>query len=265
MEVLPSLEAALADIQQRITTATNSTKHLASALATAQKSSANGDLPKLRRALKDAADALKVTQVDIGNTTSAWNFDEETEQEYFRSGRFITELKAEAELVHLNLQEDEGQLMCYPSIVKIDVGRRQVFIDKKPYKFIRPKVLVAYLRDVQRQPPRFKPAAFIESLYTAWDYARHYNSGFHELSRGVRVDKMYAALTIAPGSSKEYTKQEFGRDLYLLEASGVRTTRKGAKIFFSRSTGTKEATGVISVVDDQGRKVLYSSIEFEGV
>ena len=36
----------------------------------------------------------------------------------------------------------------------------------------------------------------------------------------VRVDHVYAALTIAPGSSKEYSKPEFGRDLYLSSRAG---------------------------------------------
>ncbi|MEK7846289.1 MAG: Gfo/Idh/MocA family oxidoreductase, partial [Nitrospinota bacterium] len=52
----------------------------------------------------------------------------------------IEELKKAAEAARLNLQEDEGQLMCYPSVLKIDAGRRVVLIDRKPYKFLRPSV-----------------------------------------------------------------------------------------------------------------------------
>lgn len=266
MQELLSLEVALADIEQRIMNATRSTKRVASALAAAQKAGAHGDLPGLRRALKEATDTLSVAQVDIDNMSSAWGWDDEMEQDYLRGGRFIDELKKEAKAVHLNLQEDEGQLMCYPSILKTDAVRRVVLIDRRPYKFLRPTVLAAHLRDVQRRPPRFKAAAFIESLYTAWDYARHFKSGSHGLSSGVRVDKIYAVLTISPGGSKEYTKQEFGRDLYLLEASDVRKTKKGAKVDFLRSTGTKAVSGVISVVGEDDRKVIYSSIAFsEGV
>lgn len=265
MQELHSLEVALADIQQRITTAARSAKRVSTALAVAQKAATHGDLPGLRRALKDATDALRVAQLDSNTMSSAWSLDEETEQDYFRSGGFIAELKKEAEAAHLNLQEDEGQLMCYPSILKIDAVRRVALIDRKPYKFLRPSVLVAHLRDVQKRPPRFRAPAFIESLYTAWDYARHFKSGSHELSLGVGVDKIYSVLTISPGSNKEYTRQEFGRDLYLLEASDVRITRKGARISFSRATGTKAASGVISVVGEDDRKVIYSSITFSDV
>lgn len=262
MQELDSLEGALADIQQRITNAARSTKRVASTLSAAQKAGAHGDLSGLRRALREATDTLSVAQADIDIMSSAWRWDEEMEQDYLRDGRFIEELKKAAEAARLNLQEDEGQLMCYPSVLKIDAGRRVVLIDRKPYKFLRPSVLVAHLRDVQKRPPRFKAAAFIESLYTAWDYARHFRAGSHAPSLGVGVDKIYAVLTVAPGSGKEYTKQEFGRDLYLLEASDVRTTRKGARIGFSRATGTKAASGVISVVGEDDRKVIYSSITF---
>ncbi|MSS71385.1 MAG: hypothetical protein EXS64_07835 [Candidatus Latescibacteria bacterium] len=266
MQELHSLEDALVDIEQRTKNATRSIKRVASALAAAQKAGTHGDLPGLRRALKEATDTLKVAQVDIDNMSSAWRWDDEMEQDYLRGGRFIGELKREAAAARLNLQEDEGQLMCYPSILKIDAARRVMLIDKRPYKFLRPTVLVAHLREVQKRPPRFKAAAFIESLYTAWDYARHFKSGSHGLSSGVGVDKVYAVLTIAPGSSKEYTKQEFGRDLYLLEASDVRATRKGSRVSFHRATGTKATSGVISVVGEDDRKVIYSSIAFsEGV
>ena len=262
MYELQSLENALADVEQRVAQASKSTKRLVSSLGAAAKSSAHGDLTALRRSLRDAMDNLKVAQVDIGNAIAAWSLDEESEQDYFRSGRFTLELKEAAAAAHLEIQEDEGQLMCYPSMLRIDPTRRAVLIDKKPFRSVRPTVLVSHLRDVQNRPPRFKAAAFLEALYIAWDYARHLNAGAHGLPKGVRVDRVYAALTIAPGSAKEYTKQEFGRDLYLLESSDVRITKKGARIHFSRATGTKTASGIVSVVGEDGRQVLYSSIEF---
>lgn len=262
MQELQSLETTLADVEQRISQASKSTKRLSSALAAASKSSVHGDLGVLRRALKDALEALRVAQVDVGNAAASWDFDEESEQDYFRRGAFVDELKAAAASARLDLQEEEGQLMCYPSTLRVDPSRRIVLVDKKPYKFVRPAVLVSHLLEAQKRPPKFKASAFLESLYIAWDYARHLDGGKHGLANGVRVDRVYAALTVAPGSAKEYTKQEFGRDLYLLEVSDVRTTKKGARVHFSRATGTKTAAGVVSVVGEDGRQVLYSSIEF---
>ncbi len=262
MPELSSLESALSDVDRRVDQALKSTKKLVSALGAASKSSAHGDLTALRRSLRDAAEALQVAQLDVGSAASAWKYDEEAEQAYFRGGGFTGELKAAAASSGLRLEEDDGQLMCYPVTLRIDPSRRLVLIDKKPYRFTRPSVLAAHLKDVQRRPPRFKAPAFIESLYSAWDYARHLEASSHGLARGVRVDKVYAALTVAPGAAKEYSKQEFGRDLYLLESSETETTKKGARIHFSRATGTKGGAGIISVVGEDGRPVLYSSIEF---
>lgn len=262
MQNLQSLEAALADVEQRVAQASKSTKRVATALGAASKSSVQGDLAALRRSLNDAQDALRVAQADIANAVSSWSFDEEAEQAFFRSGAFTSELEAAAGAAGLDIQKDEGQLMCYPVTLRVDSARRLVLIDKKPHRAIRPSMLVAHLRDVQKRPPKSKAAVFIESLHSAWDYARHLEAGAHEPAKGVRVDRVYAALTIAPGSTKEYTKQEFARDLYLLEVSNIRTTKKGSLVHFSRATGTKSPTGVVSVIGEDGRRVLYSSIEF---
>ena len=261
MEELHSLESALKDVEDRIANASKTTKRVTSALNAAAKASAHGDIAALRRAISDASESLRVAQLDIGTAVSSWRWEEDAEQEYFRSGLFAQEL-LEAAAGKVDIQEDDGVLVCYPSMLRVDPARRAVLIDKKPWKSVRPSVLIAHLADVQGKPPRFKPAAFLESLYTAWDYARHHARGAHEPARDMRVDRVYAALTIAPGSSKEYSKQEFGRDLYLLERTGVRQTRKGARLSFSRSTGTKAGVGVISVVGEDGRQVLYSSISF---
>ena len=40
-------------------------------------------------------------------------------------------------------------------------------------------------------------------------------------------------------------------------------TRKGARVHFGRSTGTKSPSGMITVVGEDGRRVDYSSIGFE--
>jgi hypothetical protein len=48
-----------------------------------------------------------------------------------------------------------------------------------------------------------------------------------------------------------------------LEQSGERVTKKGARLHFGRSTGTKTTGGAITVVGEDGRRVDYSSISFD--
>lgn len=68
-------------------------------------------------------------------------------------------------------------------------------------------------------------------------------------------------LTLLPGQGREYTRQEFARDLYLLDQSGV-TEVKGRTMRLPASTLTKKTTKVLSTVTKDGRQKLYSGISF---
>lgn len=255
-----TLEAALAEMESRTSVAAVSAKKYANALARAKKCSAHGDIVGMKKALADAREALRVVQVEFTNAASCWPFSEEEEIAYFESGRFADELNAAATSIELNMANEDGQLMCYPSLIKVDAGRRAVTIDKKLHRYVRPTVLAAYLQAQQKRGAKFRPAPFVEALYAAWDYARHLNSK-GDPARDVPVDKIYAVLTLAPGAGREYSRQEFGRDLFLLESSGAQHTRKGAKPHFSRGAGAKFGRG-ITIVREDGTPVIYSSIRF---
>jgi hypothetical protein len=190
-----------------------------------------------------------------------WRLSDEAERQVFEDGTFVRELLQYAEQRGVKITEQDGQVLCYPVIVRVDAARRAVTIDRKPYRDIRPSVLVAHLAALQAKPPTVKPERFLEALYSAWEYARHRDSSGRSLANDVRVKDLWAVLTVAPGSDKEYTRQDFGRDLYVLERSDVRETKSGARVHFSRSTGTKE-TGAIVISGQGGDRVIYSSVGF---
>lgn len=257
------LEGACEETQRRIETALKSVGKLTSGLKAGQKAARVGDLNALHKALAELDSHLQVARTETLSAAKSWGLSDEQEVAYFADGRFTEELVSDANASGLQVSVEEGTIVCYPSLVKVDATKRCVLIDRKPYRSVRPSSLVAHLKAVQARPPRFKAAQFLESLYIAWDHARHLRASGRQPGTDVRVGDMYAALTIAPGSSKEYSKPEFGRDLYLLEQSGERVTRKGARVHFGRSTGTKSSTGMITVVGEDGRRVDYSSIGFE--
>jgi hypothetical protein len=259
----PVLESACEGTQRCIDTALKSVAKLTSGLKAGQKAARVGDLNALHKALGELEGHLQVARTETLSAAQSWSLSDEEETAYFADGAFTDELVAGAGASGLQVSVEEGTIVCYPSLVKVDPARRCVLIDRKPYRSVRPSSLVAHLKAVQARPPRFKAAQFLESLYSAWDHARFLRAGGRQPGTDVRVDHLYAALTIAPGSSKEYSKPEFGRDLYLLEQSGERLTRKGARIHFGRSTGTKSASGMITVVGEDGRRVDYSSVGFE--
>lgn len=263
MGVGPVLENACEETQRRIETALKSVSKLTNGLKASQKAARIGDLSALHKALAELEGQLQVARAETLGAAQSWSLSVEEEVAYFADGGFTEELVASAGASGLQVTVEEGTIVCYPSLVKVDAPRRCVLIDRKPYRSVRPSNLVAHLKAVQARPPRFKAAQFLESLYLAWDHARHLRAAGRQPGTDVRVDYIYAALTIAPGSGKDYSKAEFGRDLYLLEQSGERATRRGTHVFFGRSTGTKTPSGVITVVGEDGRRVDYTSISFE--
>lgn len=258
----PVLEGACEQTQRRIDNALKSVGRLATALKGGQKAAKAGDLGALRKTLAELEGHLQVVRTETLSAAQSWGLTDEEELAYFAEGGFTQELVTAARESGLKLTVEDGTIVCYPSLIKVDPARRCVLVDHKPYRSVRPSSLVSHLKAVQARPPRFRAAQFLESLYVAWDHARHLSARGGKPSAVVRADQVYAALTIAPGSSKEYSKPEFGRDLYLLEKSGERATRKGANVYFPRGTSTKSA-GMITVVGEDGRRVDYPSIGFE--
>jgi hypothetical protein len=76
---------------------------------------------------------------------------------------------------------------------------------------------------------------------------------------------VYAVLTLLPGQSRDYTKQEFARDLYLLDqTSSITVGTTGRRLRWAASTGTKQA-GVLTTVARAGQQQRYWGIAFEEV
>lgn len=261
MEELVSLESALAEMERRSSLAAASAKKFLSVLTASTRASAAGDLSAMHKALDAARDALRVAMADFGNAVNAWPYDEDDEQTYFETA-YAQELRSAAAEQGLAIAEDDHLLMCYPSVIRVEAQKRAVSIDKKPYKSVRPSVLAAHLLSQQSKSIRFRPGAFLEALYAAWDYARHAGARGRLPAIDVPVDRVYAVLTVAPGAAKEYSRQEFGRDLLLLLDSAEQRTKKGATIHISAATGSKNKKGVITVVKKDGTPVLFSSISF---
>src|SRR6266849_3743123 len=62
-----------------------------------------------------------------------------------------------------------------------------------------------------------------------------------ETSAIVPLVEIYNLLTLLPGQAKEYARQEFARDLYLLDQSDVTAVRNGAVVSFHAARGNEPA------------------------
>jgi len=142
-------------------------------------------------------------------------------------------------------------------------NERAVVIDKTRERRLRPSVLVRHLQELQNKPVRFKSEAFLESLYEAYSTAvKTRGKGRHETSAIVPLVEVYNLLTLLPGQAKEYARPEFARDIYLLDQSGVTTTRNGTAVSFHAARGNEPASRVIPIVTKDGQAKTYYGISF---
>ena len=78
----------------------------------------------------------------------------------------------------------------------------------------------------------------------------------------IQLLEIYDLFTLLPGQSKEYSRQEFARDIYLLDRSGVVATKKGARVSFPASTGTRLVSRTLSVINEHGEEKRYYGVSF---
>jgi hypothetical protein len=252
-----ALEAAFEGTEQAVDGALRAAAAATRELRKARAGAKNGQVRDLRRALQ-AAEAAAAELAGQAHAARA-GFDP-GEQDYLASGGYTKELLASAGAAGVTMFEEDERLLCYPSLVKVLPGDAAVEIDRRRERRIRPSVLVGLLATAQARPPRFKPEPFLDSLRSAYELvvAREHKKP----DAVVRLLDVWAVLTMLPGQSREYTKHEFARDLYLLDQSGVTATaRSPRQLRWSASTGTK-GTGVLTTVTRSGQQQRYWGVSF---
>ncbi len=233
-----------------------------------RKSSQEGNIAAVRRHSERLGAMISRIGQEINNASSAWPFTADEEREYLEED-YNEELKDVAQRKGLQVFERDGRIIAHPSVVRVVPVDRAVLIGRRQSSTIRPSKLVADLEKLQKSPPRFRPQPFLESLYEAYlalaqaDTSDRLKLG--EVGQVVRLDRMYNLFTGLPGSKRDFSLLDFGRDLYALRESGVREVRTGARVSFPASTGTRGTQGVISFVGPSGETELFYGVQFTGV
>lgn len=252
-----SLEQALEGVERDAAAAV---RNLAVALKEAKRAraaAASGQLRELRSALENTV-GLSEEALDVARALRAgWTFDE---QAHFASGAYAKEVLALAAEEGVQAFEADERILSYPAIVQVSPSDTTVLIDRRRERRARPSVLVRMLQALQSKPPKFKAEAFLEALAAAYDLvvAKAGRPG-----ATVKLVDVYKVLTLMPGSSREYTKQELARDLYLLDQSGVTGTKDGRTLRLPASALTR-GSGVLTTVTRSGQEKVYAGISFEG-
>ena len=255
-----SLEQALAEIEAEAGELVKTTKLVMASCKKIKDAAKVGDLVKLRKLLDEGKVATLELGCDFLKTQERLNFDEAS---YLAGKDFRQELLTTAQHMGVNLYEHDGYLFSYPVLLKILHKERVVSIDRMRESRIRPSVLVKRLKEVQNKPLRFKPQTFLEMLYTAYSLVVA-GRGKHLIGKGTVIPllELYQLLTILPWQANEYTRQEFGRDVYLLDKSGTITTKNNHRANFHASTGVRDVSKTLTVIAQGGREKTYYGISF---
>jgi len=256
-----SLEKALSKTEADADATLKAANAVVSSLKKLRSSIKAGSLRELKRTIDSSEEAIAALRQQFSNTKDGWNFDAEN---YIGSRAYLEEILEMSKSLGVTIFEQDERLYCYPFLIRIVPNELAVQIDKAKEKRIRPSTLVTHLKSLQNKPVRFKPEAFLESLFLAYDTLIK-SRGRGQVGRGsvVTLREIYKLLTLLPGQTKEYSLQEFARDIYLLDRSGVTETKKGCCVTMPGvSSGMRGTAGAIRVITQEGRDKLYYGISF---
>lgn len=256
MPLEDALAKTEADAENALRAATAATRAVKKFRSAAQ----SGNLRELPKAIEAAEQTIAALREQFLIAKKGWIFDSDG---YLSSGTFASEIVDMATRQGVKIFEQEDRLYCHPLLVRVLPGERQVLIDKTRERRLRPSILVGHLRELQNKPPRFKPDTFLKCLFSAYSISVA-KRGKHLVGTepAVPLLEVYELLTLLPGQSKDYTRQEFARDIYLLDKSGMTETGDGHHARFPAATGTKSASKTISVITDRGHQKVYYAIAF---
>jgi hypothetical protein len=252
-----TLEETLAATERAVEGALRSAAAVTRELRKALSGAKNGQVREARKALAAAQAATNALADETRALSDGFDPDE---QAYLASGGYVKELLAVAQTRGVRIFEEEDRLLCYPSLLRVLPADAAVEIDRVRERRIRPSVLVELLARTQDRAPRFKAEAFLDSLRAGYELV--VASEGKKNDGVVRLVDIWSVLTMLPGQRGQYSKQEFARDLYLLDQSGItRTARSSRELRWSASTGTK-GSGLLVTVARSGQRQHYWGASF---
>ncbi len=259
---MASFEQAFGDTEKAAASTIKSVNDLAKVARQMEKAAKEGNISAMKRAASQLNDAVGSVRQSVANAVETWPFEAEQEEEYLRE-HYRAELRDVAAKHGLNIHERDGVLISHPSIVRVVPGSRRVRVDKKQISTLRPSYLSETLAKNQKQPRRFRSGVFLEALYRVYRvFAKEQSVSRLIRDPVVPLSQIYDQFTSLPGSSQEYNKTDFARDLYFLESEGELFTKTGARVSFPASTAARSGRGAFPFVAPDGQVVTYYGIQF---
>ena len=266
--IMTSFEQAFSEVEAAAVATTNAATQLVSIAKQIRKAAKDGNISGMKKAEARLTESLSRLRQEVENASSSWPYKDEEEHSYLAE-HFSEELRSTAKEMQLDIFERDGVLISYPSTVRILPNEGAVRVDRKKVSSIRPSRLVSELLANQQRGPRFRPQAFLDALFKAYNIISRPQDGGAMFSDGanapvVPLESIYEVFTSMPGSTREYDRMDFARDIYFLDSGDVRATRSGAQVSFPISTATRAGRKIFSFVGPDGNLINYYGIQFNG-
>jgi hypothetical protein len=259
---MAGLEQSLATTEADAEATLTAANKVVSSIKKFRDAAKKGNLRELPRTIEATEQAIGALSQQFANAKESWDFDEEP---YLSGGGFRSELVETAKQAGVNIFERHGMIYCYPFLIRIKPADRNILIDRIKERRLRPSFLARHLKELQNKPVRFKSEAFLDCLFKAYSKMRSSQIG-DALTTGkvVKLLDIYQLLTLLPGQSKEYTAEEFARDIYLLDKSGVAATKSGSVLtLVPPSTAGRTLRKSLKVITEEGQEKSYYGISFK--
>ena len=266
-----SFEQALDATVEAANSAAKSVAQVGRTVRKVRKAALDGDISVLDRSSGDLQETLDNLRQSIAVLEQAaidavaWPAGEADGQPSFGE-RYSAELQDAAAEDGLAIHERDGALISFPTVVRVE-SNSVLTLDQKKIRALRPSRVVSLLRDGQARLGRYKPERFLEALYFVYeDILKDQRKTM--LGKGsippMPLSRIYKHLTALPGTSRDYSKTDFARDLYILDSSGPKRARrgKGPRVSFPSSSGTR-GKGYFSFVGPDGFEAKFYGIHFE--
>jgi hypothetical protein len=249
-------EAELKTLDARLERAQKAAEGLVSGLKRVRRAARFGQVSEIVKGLEGLDARISDAQSEARELSGAWNFDVSS---YMADGRFLVDLKAAAAEQNLAMFERDGRIYSFPLILRVDANQSAVRVGRKIERRIRPSELARLLAEAQKRPQRFREEAFLDLVWRAYRRLLGREWSGTDAGRVVALIDIHDTLTLLPGA--DYPREEFARDLLLLDRRPDLRTRGGDRFEFPRGTTTKGVRPLI-VYDEQGAERVYYGVRF---
>ena len=240
-----------------------------------QKAVTAGDMRVLPDALAELLQSVDVLRSAAYAAKDAWCHTPDEVVAYLQDG-WIDEMldtAGERELDMFPLPSGDA-LIAPPLDIRVLPESRTALLGGKRVAGVRPSFLADAVQKAQGRDSHFNAAAFLSRLYKMMCGILD-KTNLHSGDIGtttVLLDRLYRLYTEYPGTRRAYSRLDFARDLFLLDASNVVLKRPiGSRIVhlavsFPSATGTRgSANKVFTYIRRDGKQVAFYSIRFDEV